>query len=161
MSMHGKTRDRASIPAWLPQNLKDAAILTSSGWEIPAQGNDNPDAYELIVALGQVTIAEGNNDGPTLYEGTGRTTFSTLLGISGAAISTYNIQVFDLEQTVGDGLTTSAVSGIPTGLSLQTAGDYLFTLTGTPVASGTGTIGITFTDGNSLAYAEVPYTFTE
>lgn len=150
--------DRSDAPSWLPDYLKDKVFLTEKGWCMRASGTNNPDAIEVLVALdasvGGVISTGVATDAPTLWEGEGTLTLPTLLGVSGSAIDTFRVEVYDMEDVfTGDGMTL-AVSGLPTGLSAATAGDYYFEVTGTPTGAttGTATVEISDSDGNTTGF---------
>lgn len=159
MSGWGINKDKSDIPSWLPSHIKDKAFLTEKGWCIRADGTDNPDAIEVLVAFDASiggSISTGvTTDAPTLWEGEGLLTLPTLTGISGAAIDTFRVEVYDMEDVfTGDGMTV-AVSGLPAGLSYATAGDYYFNITGTPTGatSGTAVAEISDSDGNTTGFS--------
>lgn len=166
MSGWSSTADRASIPSHLPDHIKDACVRTARGWELPAAGNSNPLATrEVIVAMGLNTFGLGANEGPLAFfsdnEYSNRATafLGTFSGISGTAIEAVIFEVFDLEQNVYNGLTASSAT-LPTGLSLSTAGDYAFQITGTPANTATTSSFITVSDGASTAVYGISWSIT-
>lgn len=150
---------RSSVPAYLPEHIKDACIRTTRGWEIPASGTANPLAdREVIVSMGESDFITGANTSPRVYYRdnivnyragariTDRDGTRIFTGVSGAAITPVYIDVFDTEHVPASGTVTAITSGLPAGLSFVTAGDYTFKLQGTPITYGTFSGIITFSD---------------
>ena len=157
MSTHGNKKDRASMPKWLPNHLKDQCILTNRGWELRALGNNNPASFELIVAIGGNAIDGDVNDAPTAKRTGGQVVNQTIYGISGAAILPVVFEVFDLE-SINTNMTLAIDGNFPAGLTTAIGGrsDYEFVIIGTPTVSAStattiiigdeagATVGLTF-----------------
>lgn len=157
MAQWSRNPDRASMPSWLTEKQKDSCILTERGWEIAAGGSDNPEARELVVALSDTTSGtDAGNDAPTVFFV--GDSLPDLVGVSGAAITPYKIEVRDVDD--GDTITVAASSGWPSWATIDST-DYGFVVTGTPGATGADTIGITFSDGTANVFATFDYRIAE
>jgi len=162
----GVSSSNVDSPNWLSPIEQKSAILTQRGWEIRSNGNGNPNAMEVIVS-GNFANSESINEAPRFYEGSYDLS-RTLVGVSGAEINPYLIEVVDSNKILGeDTVTIGSTSGFPGGVYVEPASNItspitLFRIVGTPEVTGEGIGSITFADSYGLEVnAQITYSIEE
>jgi len=159
----GRLSTTSNRPAYVVGTpIEQSVVLTRQGWVARAAGNENPAAYEVLVA-GNFGAAGVTNEPPRLYG-----TIKPLTGRVGVPIKPVTIEVVDPDKAWTDNylfFNTQLSDDLPDGIIVTKGSSNLhptdwFVVSGTPEVAATGTVELVIggAGGGNLTVS-IPFTF--